>query len=98
MNLEEPETYNEAPKNKRGKVPEQGKLFYVMYANFEERYGLVSNSMRIYDRALRDISDKDQKFEIFNLFLAKTSEFHGVTQSRDLFNRGIELLDGHYMI
>jgi pre-mRNA-splicing factor SYF1 len=43
--------------------------------------------MKIYDRALKDIENKDNKFEIFNLYLAKASQYFGVTHSRQLFER-----------
>jgi len=37
---------------KKGKVKEEGKIFYIFYADFEEKYGLTNHAMKIYDRAL----------------------------------------------
>ena len=28
-----------------------------MYAEFEEKYGLINNAMKIYDRALKDLTN-----------------------------------------
>jgi len=61
---------NSLPENKeedymtstRGKVPRQGALFYAMFASFEEEFGLITHSMRIYDRALKDIKDQENQF------------------------------------
>lgn len=48
-------------------VPQnKGKLFYLMYADYEENFGLVNHAMRIYDRACKDL-DKENRFELFNL-------------------------------
>ena len=38
-----------------------------MYAEFEENNGLINNAMKIYDRALKDLTDNTIKFQIFNL-------------------------------
>jgi len=37
-----------------------------MYADFEEHFGLINHSMKIYDRACKDL-DSDDKFEVYNL-------------------------------
>jgi len=33
-----------------------------MYAEFEEKHGLINNAMKIYDRALKDLTDNTIKF------------------------------------
>lgn len=53
-----------------------------MYAEFEENYGLINHAMAIYDRALKDMYNSPEKFQIFNLYLAKATHFFGVTRSR----------------
>ena len=64
---------------KKGAIPSQGKIFYLMFADFEMRYGLTNHAMQIYNSALRDLSEKEDKFEIFNIYLAKASKFYGIT-------------------
>lgn len=48
-----------------------------MFADFEIKYGLTNHAMQIYNSALRDLTEN--KFEIFNIYLAKASKFYGVT-------------------
>ena len=54
--------------------------------------------MKIYDRALKDIHDKDNKFTVFNLYLAKATKYFGVTHSRQLFESAFQKLDGSHLI
>ena len=54
--------------------------------------------MAIYDRALKDMYDSEEKFQIFNLYLAKATRFFGVTRSRQLFERAFTLLSGADLI
>ena len=53
-----------------------------MYAQFEEKHGLINHAMKIYDRALKDLTDDDCRFEIFNLHLAKTTQYFGIMSAR----------------
>ena len=53
-----------------------------MYAKFEEKYGLINNAMKIYDRALKDLTNNEIKFQIFNLYLAKITKYFGIIKSR----------------
>jgi hypothetical protein len=46
---------------KRGKIPEKGKIFYILYAEFEEKHGFINNAMKIYERALKDLNDSTIK-------------------------------------
>jgi len=61
------------------------KVFYYLYADLEENYGLLNNCIRILDRACSDIS-KDEKPEIFSVLIAKTSNFFGITKTRAVFS------------
>ena len=69
-----------------------------MYAEFEEKHGFISNAMKIYDRALKDLTDNTIKFQIFNLYLAKTTKFFGIIKSRQIFERAFTLLEGPDLI
>lgn len=43
------------------KVPaKDSKIFYVMYANLEEDYGLARHAMAVYDRACKTVSEEDR--------------------------------------
>ena len=79
-------------------VPQnKGKLFYLMYADYEENFGLINHAMRIYDRACKDL-DKQERFELFQLQISKASEFFGIIKTRELYERGFELLQGNDLI
>jgi pre-mRNA-splicing factor SYF1 len=56
-----------------------------MYADFEENYGLISHAMEVYDKAIKEISDKEHQFEMFNLYIAKATKYYGVTYTRQLY-------------
>lgn len=53
-----------------------------MYADYEENFGLLNHAMQIYDRACSDLVAISDKFEVFNLYLAKAAEFYGVSRTR----------------
>ena len=46
--------------------------------------------MSIFDRATKEILD-DEKHEVFKLYIAKASEFFGVTSTREIYERAIEV-------
>eukprot|EP01114_Cavostelium_apophysatum_P017774 TRINITY_DN5355_c0_g1_i2.p1 TRINITY_DN5355_c0_g1~~TRINITY_DN5355_c0_g1_i2.p1 ORF type:complete len:856 (+),score=276.49 TRINITY_DN5355_c0_g1_i2:217-2784(+) len=67
------------------------KIFFVLYAELEERYGLARHAMSIYDRATRSVADKD-KFAIFSLYINRAAEYFGVTRTREIYEKAIESL------
>jgi hypothetical protein len=44
-----------------------------MYADFEEKHGLLSYSMAIFDEALKNIADDETKYLVFDVYLKKAS-------------------------
>lgn len=52
-----------------------------MFADFEENFGLINHAMEVYDRACKELS-KEDKYEVFNLYIAKAAEFYGVSKTR----------------
>jgi pre-mRNA-splicing factor SYF1 len=70
---------------------DKAKTIYLMYAKFEEDHGLIRHAMSVYDRATRAIQDTE-KLEVFRLYIAKASEFFGVTSTREIYERAIEVL------
>ncbi|CAG8741737.1 2136_t:CDS:2, partial [Funneliformis caledonium] len=71
--------------------PKYAKPLYLMYGKLEEDYGLARHAMRIYDRATRSVSDEDRS-EMFNFYIAKASANFGVTYTREIYERAIEVL------
>ncbi|CAI2186189.1 3390_t:CDS:10, partial [Funneliformis geosporum] len=71
--------------------PKYAKPLYLMYGKLEEDYGLARHAMRIYDRATKSVSDEDRS-EMFNFYIAKASANFGVTYTREIYERAIEVL------
>jgi pre-mRNA-splicing factor SYF1 len=55
-----------------------------MYADFEEKFGLLNHAFEIYDRMVANVPESD-KLEAYNLYIAKISYYLGVTKSRPIF-------------
>lgn len=74
------------------KVPEKdAKTLYLLYAKFEEDYGLARRAMLVYDRACRHCGAED-KFELYNLYLRRASESFGITRTREIYQKALESL------
>jgi len=69
------------------------KLFLYMYADFEESFGLISLSMQVYDRATQELEQGPDLLECFNLYLAKVTQFFGISRSRAVFQRAFKLMN-----
>ena len=74
-----------------GCPPKFAKVLYLMYGNLEEERGLARHAMRIYERATRAVSDED-RFEIFNFYIAKSASNFGLTSTRAIYERAISAL------
>jgi pre-mRNA-splicing factor SYF1 len=70
---------------------EFAKGFYLLYAQLEEKHGLAKHSMTIYDRAVTHVDEKSQ-LEIFNVYIKKMTELFGLTHTRSIYEKAIEVL------
>jgi pre-mRNA-splicing factor SYF1 len=50
--------------------PKQSKVFYLMYADYEEKYGLINHVIEILDRLC---GQEENKLENYNVYIAKVS-------------------------
>ena len=64
-----------------------------MYADFEENFGLLSHAMSIYDRATKEIGQGQELLEVFDLYIAKATQFYGVSRTREVYERAFERLE-----
>ncbi|TNV83299.1 hypothetical protein FGO68_gene1183 [Halteria grandinella] len=78
--------------------PKQAKVFFYMYADFEENFGLLNHAMAVYDRASKDLQDPSDKYEVLNLQIAKSADFFGLSKTRQLFERCFTLLQNGDLI
>ena len=74
-----------------GCPPKFAKTLYLMYGDLEEERGLARHALRIYERATRSVSDAD-RFEIFNFYITKSASNFGLTSTRPIYQRAIEVL------
>eukprot|EP01126_Amoeba_proteus_P060644 TRINITY_DN8048_c0_g2_i1.p1 TRINITY_DN8048_c0_g2~~TRINITY_DN8048_c0_g2_i1.p1 ORF type:complete len:711 (-),score=143.33 TRINITY_DN8048_c0_g2_i1:225-2357(-) len=71
-------------------------LLYLMYADAEERFGLARHAMLIYDRAVKAV-ENDIKPKMFNIYIKRATENFGVTRTRQIFEKAIEILPDKYI-
>ncbi|KAG8527453.1 pre-mRNA-splicing factor syf1 [Bacidia gigantensis] len=74
-----------------GCPPKFAKTLYLMYGNLEEERGLARHAMRIYERATRAVSDED-KMEMFNFYILQSATNFGLTSTRPIYQRAIDVL------
>lgn len=67
------------------------KSLYLLYAKLEEEHGLARHAMAIYDRGCKAVLPEEQ-FEMFNIYILKAAEIYGLTHTREIYERAIELL------
>lgn len=77
----------------KGVPQKQAKLFFYMYADFEENFGLLNHAMQIYDRASKELT-KEDIYEVLNVSIAMTSEFYGVSRTREMYEKALQRLSG----
>ena len=76
-------------------VPEDDALvFYALYAELEEKHGLIRHMMAVFDRATAAVGEKD-KYRVFLRYIRKAEEFYGVTRTREIYERAVEVLPDH---
>lgn len=56
-----------------------------MYAELEEEFGLLNNSIRILDKGCNDVL-KEEKPEVYSVLIAKAASFFGITKTRSIFS------------
>merc|ERR1719347_1821134 len=72
--------------------PEQfAKNIFLLYAKLEEEHGMARHAMAVYDRAVQKVDAKEQA-EVYNIYLRKAAEIYGVTRTRQIYEKAIEIL------
>ena len=67
-----------------------------MYAEMEEKYGLISHAVEIYNRMVENVP-YENKEQAFYIYISKVSNFLGVTKTRTIFEvRTIYILLNHF--
>ncbi len=71
--------------------------FYLMYAEMEEKYGLISHAVEIYDRMVEAVPYEDKE-NAFYVYISKVSNFLGITKTRTIFEKAVDILRDQEMI
>ncbi|PKA56207.1 hypothetical protein AXF42_Ash011136 [Apostasia shenzhenica] len=72
------------------KAPSQDvKPLYLQYAKLEEDYGLAKRAMKVYDQAVKAVSD-DEKLSMYEIYIARAAEIFGVPKTREIYEQAIE--------
>lgn len=66
-------------------------IFYYLYAKLEQDYGLINHAIEVYDKAVRDVPDKE-KVEVLNVYMQKACDFFGVGKARKLYETAFEYI------
>lgn len=74
-----------------GCPPKYAKALYLLYAKLEEEHGLARHAMAIYDRGCKAVLPEEQ-FEMFNVYICKAAEIYGLTHTRQIYERAIDIL------
>ncbi|GAX78150.1 hypothetical protein CEUSTIGMA_g5592.t1 [Chlamydomonas eustigma] len=69
--------------------PEHSKAIFLQYALLEEQHGLAKHAMEVYARAVRQVP-KAERMAVYDLYLAKASEFFGIGKMREIYEKAIE--------
>jgi len=71
--------------------------FFLMYAELEEKYGLISHAVEVYDRMVEAVP-YENKEQAFYIYISKVSNFLGITKTRTIFEKAVEILRDQEMI
>ncbi len=80
-----------------GAPEDKKKMFFVMYADFEENYGLINHAIEIYDRMVEELV-YGEKLQAYNIYIAKVATLLGVTKTRRIFEKAIETMEENELI
>lgn len=71
--------------------PEDCSDFYLMNGDFEEQHGLTKRALGVFKAMCQKVPD-DDKFTAYQLYIAKTTKYLGVTATRDVYQEAIAAL------
>lgn len=71
---------------------EDSAQFFLLYGKFEEKFGLTKRALGVYEKMCTTIP-AGEKFSAYQLFIAKTTKYIGITATRPIYERAIAALD-----
>ena len=73
------------------------KIFYYIYAFYEEKYGLYNHCIDILKEASQNVKD-DEKPEIHSVIIAKSAKYFGIGKVRLAFDDAMNNLDKSFVL
>jgi len=71
------------------------KDLYLLYAKFEEDYGLARRAMSVYERACRAVEQKDRA-KMYEIYISRCADYFGVAKTREIYEKALQALpDSH---
>jgi pre-mRNA-splicing factor SYF1 len=67
------------------------KTIFLLYAKLEEEHGLARHAMSVYNRATTAVLAEEQ-FEMFSIYIKRAAEAFGITHTREIYEKAIEVL------
>ncbi|KAG7263622.1 hypothetical protein CRUP_012857 [Coryphaenoides rupestris] len=67
------------------------KTIYLLYAKLEEEFGLARHAMAVYERATQAVEPAG-RHHMFNIYIKRAAEIYGVTYTRAIYQKAIEVL------
>uniref|UniRef100_A0A8C4QSM6 XPA binding protein 2 n=1 Tax=Eptatretus burgeri TaxID=7764 RepID=A0A8C4QSM6_EPTBU len=74
-----------------GCPPKFAKNIFLLYAKLEEEHGLARHAMAVYDRATCAV-ESGERYDMFNIYLRRAAEIYGVTYTRAIYQKAVEML------
>jgi pre-mRNA-splicing factor SYF1 len=72
--------------------PEECSEFFIMNGKFEEEHGLTKRALGVYKQMCQKVPPLE-KYTSYQLFIAKTTKYLGLTATRDIYQTAIEALE-----
>ncbi|KAK9796969.1 hypothetical protein WJX73_001686 [Symbiochloris irregularis] len=69
--------------------PDSSRELFLQFAALEEKHGLSRSAMAVYERAVRTVP-VSERFPLYELYLARASDFFGVGKVREIYETAIE--------
>ena len=73
-------------------LPEDASEFFILYGKFEEDYGLTKRALGVYER-MCTVVPPGEKFTSYQLYIAKTIKYLGITATRPIYENAIAALE-----
>lgn len=74
--------------------PDKRKQFYLMHADFEEKYGLARHCFGVYERATKAVP-KEDRAEVYRLFADRAQKLNGIPKVREVYQMACEAQPPH---